>query len=142
MPSRRYDRQILSLEQLLKDVGIKSETLNSVRLGPGVVGRSATVTAVALIVLAVAAYKLNNEYLLFATVCLAVLICVGFCWWAMRYADRNPGAALLEGAELVTWRMQELASKSIHKLPNTPEVSDPSAPLTTGLPIEGPDRDG
>lgn len=141
MPSRRYDRQIL-LDKLLKEIGIKSETLNSVRLGPGVVGRSATVAVVTLIVIGVGIYKLNNEMLIFAIVILAAGIFGWFFIAAMKYADRNPAAALLEGAELVTWRKQELASKSIPKLPDTPSIPDPHAPLPVEHMIEGPDRDG
>lgn len=115
-------------DKILKEAGISAESLDKIRLGPGVVGRSATVAVAALIVLAVAAYKINNDYFLFAIVILVVLIFAGFFWGAMRYADRNPAAALLEGAELVTWRKQELAAKNVPHLPDSPVITDPRPP--------------
>ena len=128
------------LDKILKEAGISTESLDKIRLGPGVVGRSATVAVVALLVLGVAAYKTSNDYILVGITGGALLLFAAFFRWSMKYAAKNPAAALLEGAELVAWRKQELAAKSIPQPPVTPAIPDPKAPVSTNLSIEGPDK--
>lgn len=104
------------------------------------VGRSATVAVVALIVLGVVAYKLNNEYALFAIAGISFVLFLIFFIGSMIYGGKNPAAALLEGAELVKWQKQELAAKSLPHPPLTPAIPDPKSPLTALPVIEGPDK--
>jgi hypothetical protein len=127
------------LDKILQEAGINTESLDRIRLGPGVVGRSATVAVVALLVLGVAAYKTNNDYILVGIVVIAVLVFAICFRESMKYADRNPAAALLEGAQLVTWRTQELAAKAIAHPPKTPAIPDPKGPESNRPTIEGPD---
>ena len=51
-----------------------------------------------------------------------------------RFADKNPGVALLEGAELIRWKQVELAAKNLPSPPATPAVVDPTKPLPSILP--------
>jgi len=45
----------------------------------------------------------------------------------LRFAERNPAVALLEGAELVQWHQHELAAKGV-TVPLSPPIVDPAKP--------------
>ncbi|MCS6306433.1 MAG: hypothetical protein H8K07_22630 [Nitrospira sp.] len=135
----RYILAIL-LGKILNEIGAKSEVFDKIRLGPGVVGRSATVAVCALIVMGVIAYNLNDKASLLIIAGAAFLLFLIFFIGSMIYGSKNPSAALLEGAELVTWQKQELAAKSIPTPPSTLAIPDPKAPPPATLAIEGPDK--
>jgi hypothetical protein len=115
-------------DKLLKEIGLKSETFEKMRLGPGVVGRSATVAVVALLVLGVVAWRLTDQNLLLVIAGASFILFLIYFIGAMIYGAKNPAAALLEGAELVTWQKQELAAKNVPHPPDSPLITDPRPP--------------
>lgn len=128
------------LDKLLQEAGIKSEGIAKIHLRRGVVGRSSGVALGVMAVIGIGVYRINGDYLILAMVSMAVLVFAGFFKEAMKYADKNPAAALLEGSELVTWRKQELSAKYIPDPPKTQAISDPKTPLSSLPAPEGPDQ--
>jgi hypothetical protein len=132
----------VDFSKILEGIGLKTESINRIRLGRGVIGKSATVAFGALVIIAIVAARLPSQDDLF----LMILAGCGFLLFllffvgAMIYGSKNTAAALLEGAELVTWQKQEMAAKYLPQPPITPEISDPKSPLTPISSIEGPDK--
>lgn len=101
------------LTKALEAAGISTSSLDRVRLSRGVVGKSAYVASAALLVLAVAAYSLKDQTFLLCIAILAVILFALFFVGALFFAHKNPGLALLEGAELIQWRQMDMAAKSV-----------------------------
>lgn len=101
------------IEKVLHQAGLSETSLDRVRLSRGVVGKSAYVAAGALLVLAVAGYSLRDSGLLMLVAVLAFAIFVVFFVGSLVFAHKNPGIALLEGAELIQWRQMDMAAKSV-----------------------------
>jgi len=58
----------------------------------------------------------------------AVLIVVVFVVYfggVLWFANRHPGVALLEGAELIQWRQMDIAAKFIAPIENVPVLPEP-----------------
>ena len=119
----------MSLKGALADVGIAAESINRIRLGPGVVGRTTWVGLGALIVLGVAAWNTKNEWLLGGIVGAVLVVSLTYLFRVTSYAKEHPGPALLEGAELLQWQQVELAAKGL-----TP-------PKSEGLVVQGQGRE-
>jgi uncharacterized membrane protein YesL len=72
-----------------------------------------------LLIVAVWALRDHPVYVL-VTAILGVLtfliVLVGILW----FANRHPGVALLEGAELIQWRQMDIAVKSVASIENMP----------------------
>jgi hypothetical protein len=88
-----------------------------VRLGRGVVSKTSYVAAGLLAVWVLVLWKWSDSAvmdvgLLFVG-CLATAFCVWFIRSTRAYAEKNPGLALLEGAELVEWRRMDVAAKGM-----------------------------
>lgn len=120
--------------KILEEIGI-TEGLDKIKLGRGVIGKSTYVAIAALGVLALVASRVTNEWFLISIAVGVVLLFGAFFFGSMKYAKENPGAALLEGAELITWRKQELAAKHLPNPPTTPPILDP------GKQIEGTEQE-
>jgi hypothetical protein len=105
----------IDLGKLLESAGISASSYDRVRLSRGVVGKSSYVAGLALIVLIVAAYSSKDTTYLLAIAILAAIIFVVFFVGALWFASKNPGLALLEGAELIQWRQLEMTAKDVPK---------------------------
>ena len=57
---------------------------------------------------------------------LAVGVFVLYFLGVLIFAERNPGTALLEGAELLRWRQSELAAKGLDSIPPVPALPEPT----------------
>lgn len=104
-----------------------AEAFSKMRLGPGVLGKTSHVMLGFLILAIVVAARVDVKDILFvlligATVCF-IYILIAFC-----YALKNPGSALLEGADLVNWQQIEMAAKSISQ----GNISENSEPIAIG----------
>lgn len=90
-------------------------------------------------VLGILAYKATPEHvipLMWAVLSVFGLYFIGIVLFGLI----NPGAALLEGAELVKWKKIDLEAKSLPVPPVTVAISDPTAPTSLPLHAEEPDR--
>lgn len=97
------------LQDILKTFGL-SESVKSIRLSRGVVGRTTYAVVAFLGVVAVAAWRAAPEQLLWVAV-IAGAVFLAYFFGVLVFASKNPGAALLEGAELLHWQKTELAAK-------------------------------
>ena len=114
-----------TLGQLLKSFGLSEESVERIRLGRGVVGRTTYAAVAALFVLAVVAWRADPSMLIWIAV-LAVGLFVLYFLGVLIFAERNPGTALLEGAELLRWRQSELAAKGLDSIPPVPALPEPT----------------
>lgn len=76
-----------------------------------------------MVVLAITAGRLPANLLLYLAAIAAVVFIV-YLRSVLKFADKNPAASLLEGAELLQWQQTELAAKG----------TGPFPPLPTSLP--------
>lgn len=103
---------------------MSEESLQRIRLSRGVVGKT-TYTAIAFFgVLGIVAARLPSDMLL----ALALIACAIFLIYfvgLLHFANKNPAAALLEGAELLHWQQTELAAKGTGPIPLQPAITPP-----------------
>ena len=116
---------------LLKALGFAEESVQRVRLGRGVVGRTTYAVVVALGVLGVVASRVDPEALLWVAGLVVGLFILYFAG-VLFFAQRNPGTALLEGAELLRWRQSELAAKGLGRIAPAPALQEPAEPAAGG----------
>ncbi len=125
---------------ILKRFGSIAETVESIRLAPGVVGKTAYAAIAALAVLGVVAWRLSNPVLLAGVAFLAVGLFGVYVRAILRFAAQHPDLALLEGSELLLWRRMDLAAKGVGVIPAGPLVVDPDSPPALPPPGEEPER--
>ena len=132
----RYDSGAVAKDplELLKEIGVSQETLESVRLR-GVVGKATLALISIAALLAVVASRLSIAWMLLAVAILGVAIFVFFLFRILSFADKHPDLALLEGAELVQWKQMDVAAKGVGNLPGGPLIETPP-PIDT--PLLGP----
>ena len=106
--------------EALEHAGINASTLDRIRLARGVVGKTSYVAGAAILALAAVAWGLRDPNYLIADAVLVVVLFVVYFIGALWFANRHPGVALLEGAELIQWRQMEMADKFAAKF-ETPE---------------------
>ncbi len=137
-----YGQTGLDIHEALKNLGIGVESLDRIRLSRGIVGRATFVAIGGLVVLGLAIWKLNNPNAILLVAGAALLVFLVFFFGILLFASRNPGIALLEGAELLRWKQYELAAKNIPTPPVMPSIPDPTAPRAPMLPeeIEEPEQ--
>lgn len=124
----------MELQEFLKHFQPTAESLERIRLGKGIVGKTSYVAITALIVLGVAVTRISTDWMRLAVGLIAVALFLFYFISTQRFADKNPGVALLEGAELIRWKQVELAAKNLPSPPATPAVVDPTKPLPSILP--------
>jgi hypothetical protein len=118
------------LGELLKDVGVSQESLESVRLGRGVVGKATFALISIAALLGVVASRLSTGWMLLAVAALGVAVFVVYLFRILSFAEEHPDLALLEGAELVKWKQIDVAAKGVGTLPSGPPIEAPkSVPL-------------
>jgi hypothetical protein len=99
-----------------------------IRLSQGVVGKCAAVAVVLICFFVVLAFRLPPEGLvtLFIGGTLTVAFILGGMLW---FAHRHPETALLEGAELLAYRAQEIAAKGFTPPPDAQVMMTPQSYL-------------
>ncbi len=93
----------------------KVESASSVRLGRGVLGKTGGVAAIVIVLwIGIVIRITENPWITFPLV-IAGLVPTGFAiWWihrSHRFAEANPSAALLEGAQFVEYQRFEAEAK-------------------------------
>jgi hypothetical protein len=125
--------------EILKDIGQSAGGV--FRFGTGVMGKSAILMFVLLVVFGLAIWKLQGTA---AIVGIAILGALTFFLWLiaiLRYTSKHPEAALLEGAEWTAWKKFEASAKTVVNPPALPAIADPNAPpLPPGTSVEEPDK--
>lgn len=103
------------------------QALGHIRLAHGVVGKASVVAGIALLVLGGIAWRIDAGLLLVmaGAVLLAFFVYLVAILW---FAHRHPEQALLEGAEIIQYRQQEMVGKGVTTLPNSPPTPEPQLP--------------
>lgn len=93
------------------------ESSRNVKFGRGVVSKTSYVAALVGAVWITIAFRLGENLYANLGLLLAGCIATGFAFWYIRssqkFAERNPGQALLDGAEFLEWSRIEAAAKGI-----------------------------
>lgn len=90
-------------------------------------GKASYVGAAAVLTLAAVAWRLNNPGYLLIVAGLVVIIFAIYFFGVLWFANRHPGVALLEGAELIQWRQMEIAAKSVASFETKPVLPESNA---------------
>ncbi|MBM6583258.1 hypothetical protein ILT44_23940 [Microvirga sp. BT689] len=109
----------------LEGAGISATSVERIRLAKGVVGKTSYVAGAALFALAVVGWSLKDPLYQIILAVLVVFVFIAYYFGSLWFANRHPGAALLEGAELIQWRQLEMSSKNEGALPSTPPTEPP-----------------
>jgi len=110
---------------ILEKCGFKAESFEKVRLGSGVVGKTAPVAIAVSAVAAIAAFRAQSDLLLLFII---TGVFGGFFWYfrkILAFAKENPALAILEGAEFVAYKQMEVAAKDLPAPPKEPAISNP-----------------
>ena len=113
------------IRKIADGAGLNVEAFDRIKLGRGLVGKSAYVAVAAVLVLGAVALRTSNVSILAAVIAAAVIVFLVFFLGVLQLAAKNPGAALLEGAELIQWRQMDMGIKGVETLPEGPNVEPP-----------------
>jgi len=108
------------IRDALEQTGINTSTLDRIRLARGVVGKASYVAGAAILVLGGIAWRLLDPLHLLLAGGLVTLIFVLYFAGVLWFANRHPGVALLEGAELIQWRRLDMIAKSGSPIASVP----------------------
>jgi hypothetical protein len=117
------------IRRVLDQSGINASSLDRIRLARGVVGKASYVAVAAVLALGGIAWRLRDPIYLLVAAVLIVLVFAIYFSGTLWFANRHPGVALLEGAELIQWRQMEIAAKTISTIENKP-ISEPDPPVS------------
>lgn len=113
-------------ERILADLVAK---IQNVKLGPGVVGRNSTIAWSGEIVMlagVVAAAYLHSVLFLGVSIGGGIVIPLLSVSLNTYFGNKNPPAALLEGAQFLEYRYMEMAAKGVPVIePSGPPVPEP-----------------
>jgi hypothetical protein len=121
---RAFFRGILdSISNLMDEIQAwVSERLSKVRLRGGVVGKVAAVLICFCGAMAAIAATSHLWWVSLICAILLFVLCFPLLWRLVSFAERNPYAALFEGAELLAHERLKLGTKAV------PVLSESSAP--------------
>ncbi len=115
---------------------------NTIKLGSGVLGKTAPVMIAFIILVSIAIYKLPTDlpYMVLGLVMLAAVVVMIYYLKAFGYAERHPGPSVLEGAQLVKYRLNEIAASDPKIIDHSPDGAQGALPPSE-LRIMGEGRD-
>lgn len=120
-------QQVDYIAQLLKKLGLTGHQLHNVKLGPGVVGRNSSIAwafELVMLVGVICATIMHSPWLLALSLGGAILVAVVIVVTNVYFGNKNPAAALLEGAEFLEYQ-QILAAKGRPVIAPTEPVEAP-----------------
>ena len=95
------------------------EGISKVKLRGGVVGKVSIVLICVSVSMAVIAWAASLAWVSVLALILVFTLCFPLLWRLVNFADRNPQAALLEGAEFLVHEQIRLGMKSSPVLPDS-----------------------
>ena len=113
------------IRKIAEGAGLNVEAFDRIKLGRGVVGKVSYVAAAALLVLAAAALRISGVWLFAGLIGATVIVFLAYIMGILWFATKNPGIALLEGAELIQWRQMEMGVKGVKSIPQEPNIEPP-----------------
>jgi hypothetical protein len=100
----------LDFSKLIKNV-------TKVKLGGGIFGKTCTVIMIIAVTFLGIAWIAHNLWVCVLAISLVSLIAFILLWRLINFANKNPQAVILEGAEFLVHQQIELASKGIPNIP-------------------------
>jgi len=105
-----------------------SESYRGIKLGRGVVGKTSHATLAIIGAWAIIIFRLSESIILDSLLlCSGAIATLVYFWWVNKtqeFATKNPGLAMLEGAEFVEYQKWEAEVKG-QPLPNSPLIPTP-----------------
>jgi hypothetical protein len=112
------------IRRALDQSGVNATSLDRIRLARGVVGKTSYVALATVLTLGGIAggiaWTSSNPIYPFVLAILIVVVVMAYLASTFWFANRNPGIALLEGAELIQWRQMDIAARTIPSIENEP----------------------
>jgi hypothetical protein len=105
------------------------QKVSAIKLPGGVVGKVSAVLIVASVCIGGIAALSKNEWILAGGIAAIVLLAFPLLWRLINFADRNPQAALLEGAEFLLHTQIVMGSKSNPVIPLEAETITEERPI-------------
>jgi hypothetical protein len=110
-----------------------TERFGHIKFPSGVIGKSTYLTIALLILWAIIAVKLpTNSEGWFSPLLAVGLIATAVVVWLVRsnqrFAERNPGQAMLDGAEFLDYYKFEVQAKGVAHVPASPLTTDIGKP--------------
>jgi hypothetical protein len=131
-----------SMTKLTLDFDSIPDFVKKIRLRGGVVGKTAYIVIFAILSLAVIALSVRDVWIsgMCAAMVFILVLVIGVSM--LRFAERNPQAAILEGAEFLLHQQMTIGMKGNPEIPANPrdDISDPSAPQILLPPSEQADE--
>lgn len=117
------------IASLFKSLGLSSEQLQNIKLGPGVVGRNTRMGHTFLLVALAGVFGgvyIKSAMIIGISLIAAFLIAAGIPILNVIFGNKNPAAAILEGAEFLQYQQIEMAAKGIPAIvPTLPPETKP-----------------
>jgi hypothetical protein len=120
-----------TFDSILKVLGINPESL-AIRLGRGVLGRVSYVAALAMVALAVVAYKSTDKLVQVVVIAAIAMLFLIYFFGILRFSIKHRDIALLEGAELLAWRQMDIHAKTVPIPPQQTVLADPGTKAISG----------
>lgn len=115
---------MINIERHLKSAG-------QIKLPGGVVGKTCTVLIVLILTIGGLAGISREPWIIACAIGLICIVVFTMLWRVISFAQANPQAAILEGAEFLAHTQITMASKSVPALPTTTPVE--ATPLSEEL---------
>jgi hypothetical protein len=116
---------------LIKNLG---EHFRQIRFGSGVVGKTSYAVLALVSMWGIVVWRLSDNVIQNLSLLGGAFVITGFVgWWiksTQRFAEQNPSAALLEGAQLLEYQKFQLETKNGTALPGAQSrpIEDPRLP--------------
>jgi len=120
------------ITELMDRLGIRGHQLQNVKLGPGVVGRNSSIAwAFEIVMLAgvICSGFLHSTAILALSLVGAIAVALAIAISNVYFGNKNPAAALLEGAQFLEYHHLQMASKGVAVI----EASSPPIPSPPAL---------
>lgn len=107
-----------------RNFSVLQEVASFIRLGSGLLGKSAIVIGLFVACIFAAIFRLHDDRYIMGALIFGAF--VFFAWFVpiIRFADRHPDAALLEGAQWAQHQRDQLAAKGFN-----PAIDDLKNPI-------------
>ena len=99
------------------DIGKLIKNVSQIKLKGGIFTKASIVIIIVSLCLFGIAFKTNNIWISCGTIGLIFILAFIILWRLINFANKNPQAAILEGAEFLIHEQIELAAKGISEIP-------------------------
>ena len=127
------------IADLLNRLGITGHQLKNAKLGPGVVGRNSSIAWAFEVVMlggVIASTILHSIPMLGLSLAGAIVVAIVIVLSNVYFGNKNPAAALLEGAQFLEYQHMQMAAKGVPVIESSaPPIPQPPT-LTQGLDSE------